>query len=183
MDYTCEKGAKRNFEPWREAKLAEETEEERLDRIEREEGDRDAMADLESKALDAKTEMEIADSLDRIRTRNARLERADRPEKATETVIEEADDVRRRQEEEDAAAAQAAFQAATGEKVRRLREDVGESATVDFQEQRTAFTDPAASSRISGAQAEPAPISFVRAARKKKDFAAALGIKKKPSLL
>ena len=50
MDYECERGAKRNFEPWREAKLNEETEEERLDRIEREEAERDAMKELETKA-------------------------------------------------------------------------------------------------------------------------------------
>ena len=75
MDYECEKGAKRNFEPWREAKLAEETEEERLDRLEREEAERDAMKELEAKTLDAKTEMQIADALDEIRTRNARIER------------------------------------------------------------------------------------------------------------
>src|SRR3954468_23539669 len=64
MDYECERGAKRNFEPWREAKLAEETEEERLDRIEKEEAERDAMKELETKVLDAKTEMAIADALD-----------------------------------------------------------------------------------------------------------------------
>src|SRR5271168_2864550 len=40
MDYTCERGAKRNTEPWRDtAKMEEvnETDEERLDRLEREE--------------------------------------------------------------------------------------------------------------------------------------------------
>lgn len=180
MDYECEKGAKRNFEPWREAKLAEETEEERLDRLEREEGEKDAMADLESKALDAKTEMEIADSLDRIRTRNARLERANRPEVASETVIEEVEDLRRKQDEEDAAAAAAAFQAATGEKVRRLRED-DDSKGAEHREEATSADKvmPA----MGNMQLETTPISFVKAARKKKDFAAALGIKKKPSLL
>ena len=41
MDYVCEKGAKRNFEPWRDRANAEqqekETEDETLDRLEREE--------------------------------------------------------------------------------------------------------------------------------------------------
>ena len=39
MDYECERGAKRNFEPWRDAKSGKynETEEETLDRLEREE--------------------------------------------------------------------------------------------------------------------------------------------------
>ncbi|KAF9638120.1 putative mrna splicing protein yju2 protein [Lasiodiplodia theobromae] len=53
MDYTCEKGATRNFEPWCEAKLAEETDEERLNRLEREDAERDAMAELELKTSDA----------------------------------------------------------------------------------------------------------------------------------
>ncbi|KAI7492061.1 hypothetical protein KC367_g9234, partial [Hortaea werneckii] len=75
MDYTCERGARRNFEPWREAKLAEETEEERLDRLEREEGERDKMVELERKTNDAQMEMRIADALDDVRMRNAMRER------------------------------------------------------------------------------------------------------------
>ncbi|KAK0334438.1 Pre-mRNA-splicing factor cwf16, partial [Friedmanniomyces endolithicus] len=43
MDYECERGAKRNFEVWRERVLGEETDEERLDRLEREESERDKM--------------------------------------------------------------------------------------------------------------------------------------------
>lgn len=75
MDYTCKKGATRNFEPWREVKLAEETDEERLNRLECEEAERDAMAELEVKTSNAKTEMAVADALDEIRMRNARLDR------------------------------------------------------------------------------------------------------------
>lgn len=108
MDYTCDKGARRNFEPWRESKLAEETEEERLDRLEREEAERDAMSELETKVLDAKTEMAIADALDEIRTRNARLERADRDGEAT-VVKDVVNDERKRQDEEDAEYAKNAF--------------------------------------------------------------------------
>ena len=82
MDYTCERGAKRNFEVWRKAdgdddgahKL--ETDEERLDRLEAEEAERGVMEVLEGKVVDAKREMEIADALDEIRTRNARIQRA-----------------------------------------------------------------------------------------------------------
>ena len=75
MDYSCEKGAKRNFEVWRAGKLAEETDEERLDRVAREEEERDAMKDLEKKTSDAKTEMAVADALDEVRMRNAMRER------------------------------------------------------------------------------------------------------------
>ncbi|KAL8875362.1 MAG: hypothetical protein Q9192_009056, partial [Flavoplaca navasiana] len=78
MDYTCERGAKRNFEIWRAGgeTPAGETDEERLDRLEAEMGEKSAMEELEAKVVDAKQEMAIADALDEIRTRNARNERA-----------------------------------------------------------------------------------------------------------
>ncbi|KAF2144008.1 uncharacterized protein K452DRAFT_246118 [Aplosporella prunicola CBS 121167] len=169
MDYTCERGAKRNFEPWREAKLAEETEEERLDRLEREEAERDAMAELETKTLDAKTEMAIADALDEIRTRNARIERG---EFSVEASAEKpAQDLEReRQEREDEEAAKRAFETETGERVRRLGEP----------EQEGGESSAAAA---KGAAAMPPPPSFKRAPKKKKDLSAALGIKKKGPLV
>ena len=95
MDYTCEKGAKRNFEPWRDANGTEmnETDEERLDRLEREAvadeekvEDCNAMAELEQKMEDSKREMQIADALDEIRTRNARIERGERGPKEEEAL-------------------------------------------------------------------------------------------------
>ncbi|KAH7413604.1 CWC16 protein [Phaeosphaeria sp. MPI-PUGE-AT-0046c] len=161
MDYECERGAKRNFEPWREAKLAEETEEERLDRLEKEEAERDAMKELETKVLDAKTEMAIADALDEIRSRNARIEKADRD--GVETTIEPdpADDRRRRQEEEDAEAAKQAF---AGRSMPDLGEEIIEEDMMDapFEE-------------------APAP-TFAKKPKEKKDFGAALGIKKKAAV-
>ncbi|KAK9451928.1 uncharacterized protein V1518DRAFT_409934 [Limtongia smithiae] len=114
-DYVSERGAVRNFEPWRGAEDKEETEEERLDRLEREEQDNDAMAELEVKVLDAKREMEIADALDELRSRNALTERVN-PEasldvihSATESKIAEE---KARQEEEDDRLAKEAFIAA-----------------------------------------------------------------------
>ncbi|KAL1645729.1 Pre-mRNA-splicing factor cwf16 [Diplodia intermedia] len=171
MDYECERGAKRNFEPWREEKLNQETDEERLDRLEREESERDAMAELETKTLDAKTEMAIADALDEIRTRNARIERG---EFTAEARVEKdpRDAERERQEKEDEEAARRAFETATGERVRRL----DETAATDAPE--------ASSSSASAADAiAMPPPSFKRTAKKKKDFGAALGIKKKQSLV
>lgn len=107
QDYTCEKGAKRSTEPWRKVEEVEETDEQRLDRLEREEEERNAMEELEAKTVDAKREMAVADALDEIRTRNARLERADRDGMLGEAIVgrpSEADEQRRREEEEDAAA-------------------------------------------------------------------------------
>ncbi|KAI0398193.1 DUF572-domain-containing protein [Xylariaceae sp. FL0594] len=111
-DYACERGAKRNTEPWRVGR--EETDEERLDRLEREEEERDAMAELETKTVDAKREMAVADALDEIRTRNARVERAaaDRDGGLELGAAYPADTEAERQEREDAEAARRAFESA-----------------------------------------------------------------------
>ena len=171
---------KRNFEPWREAKLAEETEEERLDRLEREEAEHDAMAELEGKTLDAKTEMAIADKLDEIRTRNARMERADRGdvdgvENAMGKMQGERDEEKERVEREDEEAAKAAFRTGTGEKVRRLAE---EEEDVDGAKPEVgSWGEPEKDdARLEGLAPEP---TFVRKKKRKRDIGAALGIKKK----
>jgi hypothetical protein len=176
MDYAIGHGAKRNFEPWREAKLAEETEEERLDRLEREEAERDAMKELEAKTLDAKTEMQIADALDEIRTRNARNERAGK-EGAEVTVTDRIDDEREALEKADAEAARLAFLGATGEKVKRIvEEDDGEPEPI-----RSKGKAPETSGILANSMMLPP--TFTRTVKKKKDLGAALGIKKKPALV
>lgn len=198
MDYECERGAKRNFEPWREAKLAEETEEERLDRLEREEAERDAMKELEAKTLDAKTEMQIADALDEIRTRNARIERGEK-DGGEVTVVDRVDNERERQEKEDAEAARLAFLGAGGEKVRRLVEEDEEEdglasgplassnlASSSSSSSSSSATPTVASSSKPGLMGPPSSIpvpTFARKPKKKTDFGAKLGIKKKPSLV
>lgn len=158
MDYECERGAKRNFEPWREAKLNEETEEERLDRIEKEEAERDAMKELETKVLDAKTEMAIADALDEIRSRNARMEKADRDGTQPELPPDDADIRKKKQEEEDAEAARQAF-------ANRSMPDIGEEV-IDEEMMDEPIEVPVVT-------------TFSKKPKEKKDFGAALGIKKK----
>ena len=178
MDYECERGAKRNFEPWREAKLAEETEEERLDRLEKEEAERDVMKELEQKTMDAKTEMAIADALDDVRTRNAQRERAG-VDGAISGVAERSvkDEEAERLEREIEEQARLAFQSATGEKVKRLSEDE-EVNGVESKTETNASADKVAM------PPPPVPAStFQRQVKKKKDFSAALGIKKKASLV
>lgn len=172
MDYVCERGAKRNFEPWRENKPenANETEEEMLDRLEREENEererleRDKMAELEEKMLDSKREMAVADALDEIRTRNARIERGEArgEEVALAHVRDEAEEARRKAEQEDEEAARRAFMTATGEKVKRLVEE-------DVVDDKAATKETAP------------PPSFARVKKPKKPFSAGLGIKKKSS--
>ena len=139
MDYTCERGAKRNFESWRDAESAElkETDEERLDRLEREEADeaenaeRNAMEELEQKMEESKREMQVADALDEIRQRNARIERGEKGGKEEEALARVRDlqrEQREQQELEDAEAARSAFEAAKTETQSKgnIRPDVGE---------------------------------------------------------
>ncbi|CEN60478.1 CWC16 protein [Aspergillus pseudodeflectus] len=173
MDYRAEKGAKRNFEAWRDGKADnhEETTDEVLDRLEREEGeeqeqlDRDKMAELEEKTKDAKREMEIADKLDEIRVRNARIERNEAlgSDVALALVKDEVDEAALKAQQEDEEAARKAFMTETGEKVKRIVEDESTPET----------------------QAPAPPPSFARVKKPKKPLVNSLGIKKKakPSLV
>jgi len=72
-DYVCEIGASRNFEPWREKdKLVEEIKEKR-----KKEEEGDAMKALENRTMDSKTEMDILDALDELKSLNARHAKVD----------------------------------------------------------------------------------------------------------
>jgi hypothetical protein len=123
MDYTAERGASRNFEPWREEKV-EETEEERFARLEEE---ANPMKDLEIKQMDSKREMEVMDALDQVRASNARIDKAQR-EMDPDTILKlvRQDDHEGEETEEDrlarddAEAAKRAFVGADGETVRRI---------------------------------------------------------------
>ncbi|KAJ4306428.1 Pre-mRNA-splicing factor cwf16 [Collariella sp. IMI 366227] len=112
-----------------------ETDDQRLDRLEREMAEREgrrrnAMAELEAKTEDAKREMAVADALDEIRSRNARLEKANREGGGVVGccwggVVRPEEEVRRRQEEEDAEAARRAF--AFARRQDALEETLGKS--------------------------------------------------------
>lgn len=178
MDYSCEKGAKRNFEPWRDqsGEKYNETEEQTLDRLEREENEenerleRDKMEVLEEKMLDSKREMAIADALDEIRTRNARIERneARGDETALASVANVVDDEQLRQEKEDEEAAKRAFMTDSGERVKRLvDEDTGPGGNGADEEKK-----------------EMPPPTFAKVKKqKKKPMLNSLGIKKKSPLV
>ena len=193
MDYTCERGAKRNFEVWRKAdgddddhKL--ETDEERLDRLEAEEAERGAMEVLEGKVVDAKREMEIADALDEIRTRNARIQRAE-GKGEVDSVLEQAERARleleaekRRVEAEDEEAARRAFARGI-----EIDEDGGNGAGQGTEMVEDGGSGGGEPSRVAAMQGATVgsmpPPEFKRVLKKKKDFSAALGIKKKPALV
>ncbi|KAL2143269.1 hypothetical protein VTI28DRAFT_10641 [Corynascus sepedonium] len=209
QDYVMERGAKRNTDPWKRGleQGEEETDEQRLDRLEREmaeaegEEERNAMAELEAKTEDAKREMAIADALDEIRSRNARLERAQREgggdvlEAVVAGVVRPEEEERRRQEEEDAEAARRAFAFARRQEV--LEEEVleekeegnganggagGSAAAAGTSTSGSQSTSAVTTPDISASPAPPPP-SFKRQVKKKKDHAALLGIKKKQPLV
>ena len=181
MDYTCEKGAIRNFEPWRNQKDVDETEEERLNRLEEEENE-SAMEKLETKTLDSRREMQIADALDEIRTRNARNERVDEgevigklPEIKDEATLE-----RERQEKEDEEAARKAFRTEEDTFVRRVVEDDGNDD--GFKKSGESSTAPIAAPDAVDVTRVEIP-SFKKTVKRKRDLGAALGIKKKKPLV
>ncbi|CAD6587681.1 MAG: hypothetical protein ASARMPREDX12_002974 [Alectoria sarmentosa] len=198
MDYTCERGAKRNFEVWRKTdgeddKHNLETDEERLDRLEAEEAERGAMEVLEGKVLDAKREMEIADALDEIRTRNARIQRAE-GKGEVDNALEQAERARaelewekKRVEAEDEEAARRAFgrgieiddpiieEGAAGQVVNTTDMD-GAGTLAEGGVSKVTATKGATVGTMP-------PPEFKRVVKKKKDFSAALGIKKKPALV
>ncbi|KAJ4008707.1 Pre-mRNA-splicing factor cwf16 [Fusarium irregulare] len=166
-DYVVYAGAKRNSEPWRNREAENENEEQRLDRLEREEAEaageeeKNAMEELEAKNLDAQREMAAADALDEIRHRNARINRSEKEGvDFADTIVRTEDEEREKQEREDGEAAKKAFAAARAQ----MQMD-----TIP-EEKAPAVLEPVASA--------PAP-SFKRVVKKKKDHSAALGLKKK----
>ncbi|KIW01370.1 uncharacterized protein PV09_07138 [Verruconis gallopava] len=171
MDYTCERGAKRNFEVWREPK-EEISDEAHLDQLEAMEAaaagekEADTMQALEERTKEAKNEMAIADALDDIRTRNARRE-AKAKEGADIVISDIIDAERERLEREDEEAAKAAFLSATGERIKRYVPEDGEES--EFNGNGVNWGNGNTGS--SG-------FTFKKTAKPKKDYAAALGVKK-----
>lgn len=160
----CERGAKRNTEPWRAG--PQETDEERLDRLEREEEEesKNAMAELEAKTVDAKREMAVADALDEIRTRNAAREAAASDPTAGVSADLSITSAQEEQDRIDAEEAKKAFQ--------RARE----------QEERLGIEEEITEEVIMGPPEPPrAPPAKAKAKKpnKREELRAKLGIKRK----
>ncbi|KAI4145697.1 MAG: hypothetical protein LQ340_006199 [Diploschistes diacapsis] len=203
MDYTCVSGAIRNFEPWRSESGKVETDEDRLDRLEREEAEMDAMDRLETKIVDAKQEMAIADALDEIRTRNARNERTFKeggggvvagPDEGDEKSAREREI--ERQEREDEVAARRAFASRGLDRAielagveEELSPAVGEDETEEVLaeqakgEEKGMGKEKEEKDAVDMPPPPLPPVAFKRGVKRKKDFGAALGIKKKAALV
>lgn len=193
-DYSMVRGAVRNMEPWRDRVAEEETDEQRLDRLEKEEAEaageeeRDAMAELEAKNADAKRDMAAADALDAIRQRNARIQIAQKEGvDFVDSVARTGDGEKERQEREDEEAARRAFARAREETSDDLVGKLGIEEVDGDGEGSTNGNATATSSQASGSatpsEALPAAPSFKRVVKRKRDHSAALGIKKKKPLV
>ena len=213
-DYRIVSGAKRAFTPWNNADSKVESEEQRLDRLEREQAEavEDAMTTLEGKVYDAQQEKRIADALDEIQMRNARNEKTFKDSDGNivapiPDAQREAELLREEQDREDEEAAKRAFQKARlggsggrdedGNKgvegldaAIEIVDEVVEEEDVDDDEGTVGVSKVPDKQQSmldeSGSMPPPPPpptTSFKRGVKRKKDFGAALGIKKKASLV
>lgn len=126
------------------------------------------MADVEAKALHAKTELTVSDALDEIRMRNERIDRVMLPQLSSSAV--EQDALRRRAKDQ---AAQRQEDLEYEEAARRAfsRENhVGEHIVRTVSDEDNVAGDSTGTT--------PMPSLFQRST-KKKDYSAALGIKRK----
>ena len=103
-DYTVERGASRNYEPWRD-KEAQQDEAER-EREEEEEGN--AMAALENRTKESKREMDIMAALDEMRSLNSRNAKVTL-DSALGAISRSVESERKRAEEAEEAQAKAVF--------------------------------------------------------------------------
>lgn len=185
------RGAIRNAEPWRNRATEEETDEQRLDRLEREEAEAageeetNAMADLEAKNADARREMAAADALDEIRQRNARVHRNEKDgTDFMDTVVRSEDEEKERQDREDEEAARKAFAAAAKSTDESFDKAASHTHPLPAALDADGFVRPALPIAVAvtadddGQTGTLAP-SFKRVVKKKKDHGALLGIKRK----
>lgn len=210
MDYAVERGARRNFEAWKGK--SEESEEAILDRMEEDEaimkGDEDwlrnkkagegldKMEELERKQDFAKREMEVADAIDALQARNARIE--EKRKEGGEVVGPDLLELQKaREDAEDEEAARRAFQRRFEELEEVVDDETNGEGNIESggpapeSSSTNGALNGASNSMISSANGEEKeksiidlpPPTFKRTAKKKTDFGAKLGIKKNPALV
>ncbi|OMH82768.1 Coiled-coil domain-containing protein 94-like protein [Zancudomyces culisetae] len=114
-DYVCEHGASRNFEPWRNEELEKEKQKEE----EEEDNKNNPLKSLEARTKESKREMEMLDTLEEIRARNATQERM-----GLETALEKISSMSNQEvdvlDEQDELLIKSIYQDANGKRVKRL---------------------------------------------------------------
>ncbi|KAI9505836.1 Pre-mRNA-splicing factor cwf16 [Coemansia spiralis] len=122
LNYQVEKGAQRNFEPWREEKEINET----IQREKEEEEENNPIKALENRTEASRREMEIMDELDEIRLQNAKSERV-MADDVLETIAERKqareEEIRSAEEREDEELVKQAFSMAGSKRVKRVQEE------------------------------------------------------------
>ncbi|KAJ2691224.1 Pre-mRNA-splicing factor cwf16 [Coemansia spiralis] len=153
-NYEVEKGALRNFEPWREEQaLKEEKEQTKV-----EEEENNPIKALENRTEQSRREMDIMDALDEIRTLNAKGERV-----ASADVLgaiasrDEGKSKRLAEEEEDELLAKQAFQSAGGRRIKRACEEEAVARERDIKMMAVAVPR---SDRFSAPGASVLPLSL-----------------------
>lgn len=122
LNYQVEKGAQRNFEPWREEKALNEE----LQQKKEEEEENNPIKALENRTEQSRREMEIMDALDEIRTQNAKEERVSAKEVLRSIAEKEiANETKKRQaeDEEDSLLAKQVFSVVNDKRVKRAKEE------------------------------------------------------------
>ncbi|KAJ2555430.1 Pre-mRNA-splicing factor cwf16 [Coemansia sp. RSA 1933] len=148
LNYEVEKGAQRNFEPWREEKAINEE----LQRERENEEENNPIKALENRTEQSRREMDELDALDEIRMLNAKSERV-RDEDVADAIAKrsmsnELEKVRREQEEDDERLAKMAFSRVNGKRIKRAREEDAEQREREIK--RAAHSSAESKANIGG---------------------------------
>lgn len=189
-DYKMVKGAIRNMEPWHNKAAEQESLDDKLDRLEKEEAEaageeqeeKNAMADLEARTQRAREEIEVADALDRIRMQNAARARASGHD-VQDGVVYAAQEKLDEEDRLDAEAARRAFENYRSKLDEEIIEEgiEEEPEAEEEQEQQQAASRPKdnpSSALISSSSSQPSAV-FAKKKKQKKNYAGMLGIKGK----
>ncbi|KAJ1718170.1 hypothetical protein LPJ61_006784, partial [Coemansia biformis] len=141
LNYQVEKGAQRNFEPWRE----EQEINERLEKEKEEEEENNPIKALENRTEQSRREMEDMDKIDELRVLNARAERVSAAE-LLENISTDADD---KEQAEDEALIKSAFSTTAdgNRRVKRAREEDAVEREREITKAVTVRDNPTSSTR------------------------------------
>ncbi|KAJ2330472.1 Pre-mRNA-splicing factor cwf16 [Coemansia sp. RSA 2673] len=122
LNYEVEKGALRNFEPWREEKALNEEQQQTKE----EEEENNPIKALENRTEQSRREMELMDALDEIRMQNAKGERVSEAAVLESIASRDVDDIKLKrlaEDEQDEQLAKQVFKTANGRRIKRACEE------------------------------------------------------------